>query len=54
MILPFAHNKSLKPTPKRVTLFVEKAKHAPYYGGLVPPFYPLPELRMGVFCKGSA
>jgi len=30
-------NKSLKPTATRVTLFAEKAKFAPYFGGLVPP-----------------
>gem|GEM_PF-4096777 len=30
-------NKSLKPTATRVTLFAEKAKPAPRYGGLVPP-----------------
>jgi hypothetical protein len=32
-------NKSLKPTVTPVTLFAEKAKPAPRYGGLVPPFY---------------
>jgi hypothetical protein len=34
-----AANKSLKPTVTRVTPFAEKAKPAPRYGGLVPPFY---------------
>ena len=31
-------NKSLKPTVMRVTPFAKKAKPAPPYGGLVPPF----------------
>ena len=33
------HNKSLKPTVTRVTLFAAKAKPAPRYGSSVPPFY---------------
>jgi hypothetical protein len=33
------HNKSLKPTLTRVTHLTAKAKPAPRYGGLVPPFY---------------
>ena len=36
-----SQNKSLKPTVTHVTLFAENAKVAPYYGGLVPPFYTL-------------
>jgi len=32
------YNKSLKPTVQRVTLFAAKAKTAPHFGGLVPPF----------------
>jgi len=32
-------NNPLKPTATRVTPFAEKAKPAPRYGGLVPPFY---------------
>ena len=32
-------NKSLKPTVTHVTPFAEKAKPAPRYGSLVPPFY---------------
>ena len=32
-------NKSLKQTVTRVTPFAAKAKPAPRYGGLVPPFY---------------
>ena len=35
------YNKSLKPTVTRVMSFAKKAKPAPRYGGLVPPFYPL-------------
>ena len=31
-------NKSLKPTVTHVTPFAKKAKPAPRYGGLVPPF----------------
>jgi len=36
---PMLHNKSLKPTVTHVTHFAEKAKPAPRYGSLVPPFY---------------
>ena len=34
-----SQNKSLKQTVTRITLFAVKAKAAPRYGGLVPPFY---------------
>jgi len=52
--LRLAHNNSLKPTATRVTLFAEKAKPAPRYGGLVPPLYDLDwsmQLRLYQCCS---
>ena len=47
-------NKPLKLTVTRVTLFAAKAKPAPRYGGLVPPFHALLQadrksLEVGIF-----